>query len=236
MPAAQSTLNCQACGAPLRLDDDTGGGAVHCSFCGAWTSLPEAPQRRAPGRPVVEKPRAIRVEDTLHGVRLVRRWFSPVYVFLVFFCAIWDGILLMFYGVLTVSGAPLFAFLFPLIHVAVGIGLTYTTLCGFVNRTVVEVDRDDMLTVRHGPLPWPGAASIPIAEIAQIFVTEKRSTSKNGNPSSTYAVNALAKSGRRVTLVKGLLSSLDHALFIEQELERRLRIVDRPVVGEIARE
>jgi hypothetical protein len=36
--------------------------------------------------------------------------------------------------------------------------------------------------------------------------------------------------------VKGLPSSLDHALFIEQELERRLRIVDRPVTGEVARE
>jgi len=166
----------------------------------------------------------------------VRRWFSPVYFVLLFFCVIWNGFLLLFYGVLTTSGAPFFAFLFPALHVAVGVGLAYATVSGFVNRTVVEVDRGDVLTVRHGPLPWPGATSIPVADIAQVFVTERTSRSDSESVQASYAMNVLTRSGRRAVLVRGMLSSLEHALYIEQELERRLRIKDRPVPGEVARE
>ena len=45
----------------------------------------------------------------------------------------------MWYGIAFAADTPLIAKLFPLLHVAMGIGLTYFTLAGLVNRTTVEV-------------------------------------------------------------------------------------------------
>lgn len=229
-------LSCPACGAPLRAEDaDVARRALRCAFCGAWASAPGGAPRLAAPRPPVDRPRSIRVEPTAFGVRIVRRWFSPVYLFLGFFCLVWNGILAAFYGIALGGGVPFFALVFPVIHVAVGLGLAYVTLCGFLNRTVVEVGRGDVLSVRHGPLPWRGAVTLDATEVAQVYVTEKRTQHKGGGASSLFAVNARTRDGRRVVLVRGLLADLDHALFLEQELERHLRIADRPVPGEAGR-
>ena len=236
MSDAPRGFACQACGAPLRAEDaDDARRAARCTFCGSWTTTPGGTPRLAPPRPLVERPRSIRVEPTAFGVRIVRRWFSPVFLFLAFFCVVWNGILAGFYGIALRSGAPVFALLFPVIHVAVGLGLGYVTLCGLFNRTVVEVGRGDVLTVRHTPLPWRGAVSIDAADVAQVYVTEKRTQRRDEQPSSLYTVCVLTRRGRHVPLVRGLLSELDHALFLEQELERHLRIADRPVPGEASR-
>ena len=60
------------------------------------------------------------------------------------------------------NGTPLIAFLLPIAHVAVGVGLTYYTLTRLMNRTRIEVSRDE-LTIRHGPLPWRGNMDAPPA-------------------------------------------------------------------------
>ena len=240
MSTPGTKLACAACAAPLDPDDDARvGGALRCRFCGAFTRV--APVATAPGVPpprvVAERPRSVTVEETAFGVRLVRRWFSPVYFFLLFFCVVWNGILATFFLFATRGGGvPWFVLLFPVVHVAVGVGLAYFTLCGFVNRTVVEVDRGHTLTVRHGPLPWPGAATLDVAEIAQLFVGEVRRRGRGGTETPTFALSALTRDGRRVTLLKVAGFAAEEALYFEQELERRLRIRDEPVVGEVARD
>jgi hypothetical protein len=52
----------------------------------------------------------------------------------------------------------------------------------------------------------------------------------------TFALAALTRDGRRVTLLKVAGFAAEEALYFEQELERRLRIRDEPVVGEVARD
>lgn len=120
--------------------------------------------------------------------------------------------------------------MFPLLHVAAGVGLTYFTICGFVNSTRVMANYES-LRVRHGPLPWFGNRDVPRLDIDQLFTKEKVVQGKNG-PSRSYELHARLRSGRDVKLVTGL-SEAEQARFMEQELERFLGIRDEAVSGEL---
>jgi hypothetical protein len=165
-------------------------------------------------------------------VEITRRWFHPIAVFLAFFAAFWIGLLATFYGMATGSGAPLPVLLFPLLHVVVGVALAYGALAMFVNRTVVRAEAGT-LTVRHGPLPWRPGPTLAVSEVSQVFTREDASKKNQGSP--TYSVWAVRRDGGRVRLA-GTIPSADSALFLEQAVERHLKIADRAVAGELARE
>jgi len=218
---------CDSCGAPLPV------GTLVCEHCGRQ-AVPSGPAARSRGS--VPKPAALRITDDGWSYELSWRWFRPVHVFLVFFCVVWDSFLVFWYA-MALGGGPPFPFnlimiLFPIAHVAVGVGLTWYTLCGFLNRTVVTV-RNHELTVRHEPLPWPGHLTLDAGEIRQFFVREKVSHGKNGT-SVTYDVEVVESAGTSRKLVTGL-DSAELALAIEQGLEQHLRIVDEGVAGEVSR-
>jgi hypothetical protein len=166
---------------------------------------------------------------------ITRRWFSAKTVFLLFFCIFWDGFLVMWYSLATRGhGTPIFAFLFPLLHVGAGAYLTWQALCGLINRTRIEVHLRE-LRIKHGPLPWPGNRRLPVSSLKQLFSEER--VSRSGNRNSTtrrYHLNAVLRDGRKVTLLDNL-DEADQALYLEQEIERRLGIVDAPVAGELPR-
>jgi len=98
------------------------------------------------------------------------RWMAiPVAAFAV----LWDGFLIFFYQQLLQRNAPLGTLLFPLLHVAVGIFITYFVLVVLLNRSVLRAGRGE-LTVRNGPLPWPGNRTLATHELAQLFCVERR--------------------------------------------------------------
>jgi hypothetical protein len=119
--------------------------------------------------------------------------------------------------------------LFPLLHVAAGVGITYTALAGWLNRTRISVDQGKV-SVRHGPLPWLGNKDIEGSMLKQLYSKEKISRGRNSS-STSYEVHAIMSNGRNVKLVSGLESS-EQALYIEQEIERYFRIEDAPVRGQ----
>jgi hypothetical protein len=173
-----------------------------------------------------------------------RRWFEPAqHIFVGFFCVFWDGSLVVWYlmagAVVTGREAPggmpsgigLLFLLFPLIHVAVGVGLTYSVIAAIFNTTEVGV-RGDSFFVRHGPIPWRGNRTLPARAITQFFCEEKLTTTKN-RVSRTYHLSAILDGGERVRLVSDL-PEVEQALFLEHALEERLGIVDVPVAGEVA--
>ncbi len=232
MATSAQTLSCPGCGAPMEAS--AGADVARCGYCHAVVRLPGPPGASAPRpRPPVPMPRGLRVEGTVTGFRIVRRWFSPVFVFLAFFAAFWCGILLIGYGVMFATGAPVFVLLFPVLHVAVGLGLAYYTLCGFLNSTTVETD-GSRLSIHHRPMPWPGNLDFGAGDLAQVYVKEKVSRRSDGTSSSTYDVLAVTRGGKGLKLLSGL-TDLDQGLFVEQEIERRLGIEDRPVAGEVPR-
>lgn len=175
------------------------------------------------------------------GLRLTYRWFKPAAWFMLFFCVFWNGFLVFWYsaatadvdwskGLDTVAGPNLLFLLFPLLHVAAGIGMTYFTACLFVNSTMVDVSPRE-IGVRIGPLPWPGNRTVAPALVAQIYREEIVRHTKNGTQIS-YQLSVALKDGKKLKLLSGIHAA-DQALYLEQEIEQHLGIRDQAVVGEM---
>lgn len=188
--------------------------------------------------PLVARPARVRVENEGSELRLSWRWWSWRVCFLVFFCISWDASLVFWYSVGIANPAfPWIFFVFPIVHLAVGVSLTYFTLAILVNRTVVLVDQEE-LQVRHGPLPWLGNLRIPVDQIAQLYVGD----AANGDHGSeaniwsfrrrySVALRVLLRDGASRTLLR--LEDLELALYLEREIEKFLGIPDKLVEGEL---
>lgn len=226
---------CPSCHVPVAAEDvalETG--LAKCRTCNSvfrFDDLPELARSLVRPRPRVEKPNSLVTWDDGYGLTLQYRWFSPKFVFMAFFCLFWDGFLLFWYLMAFGSG-NLLMLLFPLIHVAAGIGITYWTLAGFLNTTTVAID-GNRLRVSHHPLPWGRAVEMQLFEVKQLFCEEKISRGKNG-PSYTYSLVALLATGERRKLVSGL-DTPEIPLYLEQHAEEWLEIRDEPVTGEMPR-
>lgn len=231
-------LHCPSCGARIPGEE------VHlelslarCTSCRAVFDLAGRAPAGAP-RPVERAPAPLPpkfkvAEQRGQSLSVKWRWFKPISVFLAFFCLFWDGFLVVWYSIaFGMEDSPLMMKLFPLIHVAVGLGLTYFTVATFVNTTEIEATRS-RLQVRHGPLPWAGNLSVDANELKQLYGMEHRHRTKNGT-NYTWSLNAVDRQGHRKVLLSGL-DEVGQVLWLEQALERTLRIQDAPVEGEVAR-
>lgn len=229
-------LTCHSCSKPIPAADINIKLAIaKCGACDAVFSFADElgvdqRERAIAERPVVPTPKGYTVENFGSELEISRRWFTPAILFLVFFCVLWDGFLVFWYGIaFSQDDVPWIMILFPTLHLAVGVGLTYFVLCCFVNRTRIKVSMGQ-LTVRHGPLPWPGNYTLNSADVEQLYCQSKFHQGKHGGR-YTYEVQALLHDGTKQKLVSGLDDS-DQAIFIEQQLEDHLRIEDRRVPGE----
>jgi len=239
--SAYLTLQCPSCGGRSRFS--AGSSRFICDYCGnehlfylpngsAVAAYPGEPAAKKSAAPLLApRPRQVSVERTPQGLRFSWRWFSPKYIGMAIFCVAWDAFLCFWYSMaLGAPNVPWIMIVFPIGHLAVGVGMTYAPLAGFLNRTTVALEHAS-LTVRHDPAPWPGESNAPLHDLQQLYCSEKRHSSKNG-ASYSYQLCAVLQDGREIKLVSGL-ESPEIARFLEQEIEHSLHIEDRPVPGEI---
>ncbi len=172
------------------------------------------------------------MEEGALGLSIQRRWFTWIVLFLIPFCIAWDCFMIFWYGMALGHDTPWIFKVFPIAHVAVGIGLTYFTLATLFNRTRIQV-QSGMIRIRHSPIPWRGNQDLDANGVDQLFCKEKRHNGKNG-PSYTYEVWAVLRDGTSCKILSTSMNE-DQALYIEQKLEQALGIKDRPVAGEIPR-
>lgn len=234
------TLQCPSCGA--RSIFPPGGERFVCQYCGNEHifNLPSradqaasAPGKETLSRPWIPRPENVKFEKRSDSLRLVRRWFTAGVIPLAFFCLFWDGFLCVWYSAAFMSpaGPQIVMILFPTLHLAVGVGLSYFVLASFLNRTTIKVDRQWFI-VQHDPVPWPGEVKVPVKELTQLYCQEKVKQGKRST-STTYDLSAVLQDGRKKTLLTGL-DSPEVAAFIEQQVESWLNIEDRRVVGEMS--
>lgn len=176
-------------------------------------------------------PARLERRKTPAGMEIIRKWLGVEIVFMTFFAVIWDGFLVFWYDQAGRSG-NLMLVLFPLIHVAVGVGVSYYAFIGWFNCTRI-VFSPQKLAVIHGPFPWPGNLEINARTLKQLYTRQHVSRSRNGT-SVTYAVHAITRDGKTRKILGGLSSS-EQALYLEQEIEKFLDIEDKPVRGEYGR-
>lgn len=203
-----------------------------CDSCGAvFGFASQVPGSTAAyGKRQVEMPKGYRLEMDGADLLIIRRWFGAKYVALLFFCVFWDGFLAVWYYIAFTKDSPLVMKVFPVLHVAVGVGITYAVLAGFLNRTKIRLNPAE-LEVKHYPVPWPGNRVLQRQELDQLFCEEKLGANKN-TVTYSYDLLALMRDGRRIKLVSSM-DTPEQALFLEQKIERHLGIADRPVAGEM---
>ena len=204
-----------------------------CSSCNAVFGFSDmVPGAATPdsSKRAVEMPKNYTMENFGVDLVITRRWMNWKYVAMLVFCVFWDGFLVVWYTIAFSKDGPLMMKLFPVLHVAVGVFLTYSTAAGFLNRTKITLNTGE-LRIKHYPLPWPGNKAVQRQEIEQLFCEEIMHSNKNGT-SYTYNLQAVKTGGGRMKLVSGMDKPED-ALFLEQKIEGFLGITDRPVAGEM---
>ncbi len=97
-----------------------------------------------------------------------------------------------------------------------GAAIAYLVAASLRNRTTVVLE-DGVLSVSHGPLPWPGAQRVDTRTIEQLGVT---AATYRGRVLD-YRLHARLSNGQRCTLVHRLATEADAALLAEH-LERAL--------------
>ena len=146
------------------------------------------------------------------------------------------------YGFSLTSGLP-YLLLLP------GVGLAYWAVCGFVNRTVICAG--GTLSIRHGPLPWPGNRRLPADQVRQLYVRRRtsyryrhrhhhhhrgRTTCVDvGGPvvRTWFELRAVLADGSSLTLLPAIEDE-EEALYLERAIESALGLENRPVRTEYA--
>jgi len=152
--------------------------------------------------------------------RVWRNWWTviPMAGFLVF----WFGFIGCWYYMAFTQkhSPPLMLILFPLLHVAAGLGLAYTLICNVVNRTDLSVSP---LSVKcfTGPMPWIGNREVSSAEIRGVAVRERR-----GNKGRVrYALMYVDPANKERTLISGITRK-EQAEFMEASIRELLGLRD----------
>ena len=227
-------IKCPHCSRPVSADNiNIQTSIAKCSYCSAVFGFAgQVPGANPYGssKRTVDMPDDYSVEMEDADLVIIRRWFSWKYLALLAFCVFWDGFLAFWYANAFKTNGPLAMKLFPVLHEAVGLGLTYITIAGFLNRTKITLNTAEM-RIRHYPMPWPGNRILPRQELEQLFCEEKLNSGRNG-VSYSYSLSAVMSGGKKLKLISGLDKPED-ALFLEQKLEGYLGITDRPVAGEM---
>ena len=188
-----------------------------------------------PSGPSLDVPLPDHVKLSHEGADLVLdvRWFRPVHLGMLLFAIFWDAFIVFWYRQALAHPSPGdIALWFPLLHVGVGLGITYSAITGLVNHTTVTVG-SGAVDVKLGPLPWWGAKRVEASDIVQVFGEESISRTRSG-ASMSYHLNAITRDQRKIRLASSL-GGKDVALFLEQEVERALGIADRKVPGELSK-
>ncbi|MCP4752358.1 MAG: hypothetical protein GY866_15805 [Proteobacteria bacterium] len=227
-------VTCDVCHKEIEtVDIDLDKGIARCPGCNTVfdcsSKLESVGKYR---RDKIGLPGSIKLRKEDGSLKIEYRWLSSQLMYLTPFCLAWDALPVIWYVRTSMLESNPGMLLYLIVHLLVGIGLTYYCLAGFLNKTTVSV-ADGNLQVRDTPLTFLRNMAIPNDQLDQLYAMEKVHRGRKISWSS-YEVHAITKPGRIVRLVAGLNNS-EQALYIEQVVEDHLGILDRPVEGEIPR-
>ncbi len=167
---------CSACDHVFRFDAQLSTAAAAMAIAGP---MPPRPARFtvSGGTPIVLSESGYR-EPAAHGASPIEirwRWFTPQAIFLACFALAWDAFLVFWYGIGIATGGPWIMFVFPLAHVAVGVGITYSAFSKILNTTRVTLDANELRSAtRPIRLPWKRDLSLARGSVGQIVVMERK--------------------------------------------------------------
>jgi hypothetical protein len=216
--------SCRAAIDPAKIDTERD--LASCGNCGRLMDLRKArvPSQDASGgagkarsRAALLLPVGMSLTSTSAEVVIRRRWLRAKHWLLLALFAAAAAYVAYLWG--TIGASP-----WLVIGTLFVASFNYNLAAAFINTTVVTAGADGV-NVRHGPLPTLLArnAAVEKSNIDQLY------SSTHG---ALFAVLAKLKSGETLRLVVPLVSA-EQALFVEQQLEQKLGLVDFAVEGEL---
>lgn len=154
---------------------------------------------------------------------LTRKLFHPIAFFFLIFAIGWNSFLVNWYFGASSGDMPLVFFLFPLVHVAAGLAISYITLCLFFNKTDFSVT-NGQLSVKDYPLPLGNSKSFKYEKFKELRIQSKNH-SRNRSNSQYYKIMGLTQKGDLKKVVS-FLTDENEALYLKQELEILLSITE----------
>ncbi len=153
-------------------------------------------------------------------------WYKHIAWFLLFFAIFWDGVMFI-----ALSSAPAGVILFMMLHLGVGIAITWYMICLFLNQTSVIINRDGF-SITTSPLFFPGFGDVTVhrEDFTQIYVKEKVRNNRRST-SVTFTLSLLDKEGRTRSLPFSC-DDPEQALFIKDKIETYMDIKRMEVEGE----
>jgi hypothetical protein len=109
----------------------------------------------------------------------------------------------------------------PVAVLSIGIVLVYRLVATCLNRSCIVIGRES-LSVRHGPVPWPGNLSMAIADIRFLHATHRKPGPGNKRQLAQrriYEVHVYRRDGKIAKLVTGLDEG-EQSLQIVREMEK----------------
>ncbi len=151
--------------------------------------------------------------------------------FFLFFTLFWNGIV----GIFVVIGLATGQWQMLLgvsIHLLIGIFLLYYVMGIMLNTTYITVSNRE-LRVEHLPLRFPFYPNrfLPVSDVEQVFVERYVASTTNKRPNYAFKVKLIDRNQERIDLIKGLKQP-NQALYIEQEIEKFLKIQDQVIEEE----
>ena len=166
-------------------------------------------------------PDRIELLPGLDALTIRRRWRSWKLVPLLIFVIAWDSFLFFWYSMaLSSKGAPWIAIVFPIGHLAVGVGLTYFVIASLLNNSDVILS-PSRAAVRTYPIPWPADRELSPGDIADTRVKPAGRTLNT----DTYEIRYRTRANREKKLVGGGLTD-DEAVFIEYHIRKTIGLAD----------
>lgn len=215
------------------VDQDQG--VIKCNECNSIIEVDaQAKSARSTKRAEVALPGSFRLKECEDCLKMEYLWRGSQLIFLTPFSIAWVMIPILYYSNGLQLENDLLIKYYMILHAFLGIGLIYYCLAGFINKTQILVSKE-LLKVKDIPLFFFRNVDIGIDKLDQLYAKEKVVRGRKRSISwSSFEVYAITKSDGHFRLVAGL-NNVNQALYIEQELENYLGIVDQEVKGEIER-
>jgi hypothetical protein len=168
---------------------------------------------------------SVLVEERDDGRVITHSWFNSYALLVLPVCVFWDLVVPAAIVLWQPDGAalpwPLLAALLMIV-VATGAWSTMGALAGVLNQTTIRVE-EDILSIRHDPIPWMRNRTIPVSAIWQFFTQIDSPSALRRGPH----LHVLLRNGRSLRLLP-YLPGVHEAESISRRLEQILGIEHQP--------
>lgn len=216
--------------------------AATCSNCGTWTAFSSIPENLNPHKlessnqhfpdftqtDYIEFAQALDIQRSSHVIvitehpsrKTLTNFVSAMSVVSVLGISL--GALSLYFAFID----PTFPFIFSIIGLIIGTVAGFSPLNHYLNSNVIMIDKEDVyFSARPYPTLNGVGAKERIAGYQQFYVTRKSGGAKN------YALFGIDFENKRREIISG---DEKFVLLLESEIEKFLKIEDRPVGGALS--